>query len=302
MINKSQTLSIVASGVLHTVLGVLLFANFDTTIKVQPMAAVEPKAPIIDAVAITETDLEKEVARLDAIDEQKKAKEKAQQQALKQKQRALERKRQQEQARLAKLKQERAQLKKEEQARERAHKEKVEKEKAALAKIQKEKENLLQEKARIEEEKKQAELAEKKRQAEESARLAKLKAEKELAAKKKREAEEKERQRLQAIETQRIITQQVQQFATIIQHKINQNWRQPLGMDLRNIKCELSVRLSESGDVLDARVVKSSGNLEFDRSSELAVKKASPLPLPEQAGAREKFMKFTFTFIPGGMA
>lgn len=313
--NKSQVFFVGASCALHIALGVLLFANFETTIKIQPIAASQPKTPIIDAVAITEADLDKEVARLETIENEKKAKEQARQQALKRKQVALEHKRKQEQARVARLKRESAQLKKEEQVRDRAHKEKLAKEKATLAKIQKEKEDLLQEKQRIEQETKQAELAERKRKdAEqkeaEKERIAKAeaeaktkaKAEQERLARKKREAEEKENQRQLALETQRIVNQQIQHFSVIIQHKINQNWRQPLGLDLQGFKCKLSVRLSKNGDVLSATVVSSSGNLEFDRSSELAVRKSSPLPLPEQKGARAEFMKFTFTFDPGGMA
>jgi len=311
--NKSQIFFVGASCALHIALGVLLFANFETTIKIQPIATIAPKTPIIDAVAITEADLDKEVARLDALEDEKKAKEQARQQVLKQKQVALERKRKQEQARVAKLKRERALLKKEEQVRDRAHKEKLAKEKATLAKIQKEKEDLLQEKQRIEQETKQAELAEQKRKVAEQKEAekkriakaeaeAKVKAEQERLAKKKIEAEEKEKQRQLALETQRIVNQQIQHFSVIIKHKINQNWRQPLGLDLQGFKCKLSVRLSKNGDVLSATVVSSSGNLEFDRSSELAVRKSSPLPLPEQKGARAEFMKFTFTFYPGGMA
>ena len=322
MIKKAQSLSILASISLHILLGVLLFANFDTTLKSKPIASftpeltekVEPKPkPIIDAVAITESDLQQEVARLEKIEKEKHEAEAKKQRDLEQKRAALERKRKQEQARLANLKKERERIQKEEQQREKARLAKLEKEKEDLAKIKQEKETLIKEKKRIEEEKKAAELAKQQQEEAEKARLAKekaqkealereqlakIQAEKELAARLQREKEEAEKQRQKALETQRIIAQQVNTYVDIIRNKVNQNWRRPIGLDSQAYKSVLAVKVAPNGEVLEARVVQSSGNLEFDRSSELAIKKSSPLPLPEHTQARKEFFDFNFIFEP----
>jgi colicin import membrane protein len=53
------------------------------------------------------------------------------------------------------------------------------------------------------------------------------------------------------------------------------------------------------GTVMDAEVISSSGDEDFDRSAENAVNKASPLPVPKdkELFARE-FRSFQFLFDP----
>lgn len=306
--NTSNKMYFGLAVLLHIVLGLLLFFKFDKTINIQP-AAMAPAKPIIDAVAINESEISHEVSRLENIEKQKRQKEKERQQALqKQKDDAI-RLRKQEEARTAKLKQEQEKLKEEQQKiklaeekqkqeriekeklAEKEAKEKLEKEKVALEKIKQEKEALLKEKQKIEEAKKQAE-AEKKR-----AEAEKLKqAEAEALA--KAQAQKAEAERLENLRTSQVIIDKTMQHAALIGNKVMQNWRQPVGMEIQGLKCKLAVRLSPTGDVLEAYVKESSGNVEFDRSSELAVRKASPLPLPEDKAVLENFMKFTFTFNP----
>jgi colicin import membrane protein len=58
------------------------------------------------------------------------------------------------------------------------------------------------------------------------------------------------------------------------------------------------VRLTPSGEVLSANVVRSSGNAVFDRSVENAVYKAAPLPLPGDPTLFDNFREIRFVFDP----
>ena len=54
------------------------------------------------------------------------------------------------------------------------------------------------------------------------------------------------------------------------------------------VKCQ--VRLLPTGEVLDVKVVQSSGNTAYDDAVERAIRKSSPLPLPEDKDARAAFV------------
>jgi colicin import membrane protein len=56
--------------------------------------------------------------------------------------------------------------------------------------------------------------------------------------------------------------------------------------------------VSRSGEVLSANVVKSSGDSFFDKSAELAVQKASPLPFPSDPKYYEFINEFDLLFKP----
>jgi colicin import membrane protein len=67
----------------------------------------------------------------------------------------------------------------------------------------------------------------------------------------------------------------------------------------QGLKCTIQVKLLPSGDVMEAVVVSSSGDPVFDRSAENAVRKASPLPVPQDKGLfNQEFRIFTFVFKP----
>jgi colicin import membrane protein len=67
------------------------------------------------------------------------------------------------------------------------------------------------------------------------------------------------------------------------------------------LKCTLLVRMIPGGQVVDAKVVKSSGNATFDRQAELAVRKASPLPVPDEPRLFQQMKEIQFEFDPGAM-
>jgi colicin import membrane protein len=69
------------------------------------------------------------------------------------------------------------------------------------------------------------------------------------------------------------------------------------------LKCTLFVRIDRTGTVQDVQVVESSGNAAFDRQAEIAVRKASPLPLPGTDNPKVLdliLQGFNFVFVPEG--
>ena len=84
----------------------------------------------------------------------------------------------------------------------------------------------------------------------------------------------------------------------MIKNKTEDAWIRPMNA-ASGLKCVIQVRLLASGDVMDAVVVESSGNSIFDRSAENAVRKASPLPVPQdRALFNQKYRVFKLVFNP----
>ena len=237
---------------------------------------------------------------------------------------AVEAKKQAEQQRIAeeqqrKLEQE-AQQKAEAERKlnaEQAAKQKAEAERVAKQKAEAER------KRKAEQAAKQKAEAERKRKAEQAAKekAAKEKAAKEKAAKEKAEAERKrkaeqaakekaaaeaarQREAEQALQAQ-LAEEQAQAraehalsgYIPQIQNKIQRNWLRPAG-SAGGLSCLIRVKLIPGGEVVDAKVVRSSGDPLFDRSVETAVLKASPLPMPADATMFKYFREIDFNFNP----
>ena len=188
-----------------------------------------------------------------------------------------------------------------EKARAVEEKQKAEARKKAEAKKQVEaKKKAEAEKQRKAEEKKKAEA---KKQAE-----AKKKAEAEKQRKAKEEAQrkaaEKEMQDRLAAEQESLATQRrsamqrmIDEYVLYIQEKVQRSWIRPPSSG-GELSCTVEVRLIPSGEVIDAQIVRSSGNAAFDRSIEAAVFKASPLPVPPDPDVMEQFRTLRFEFKP----
>ena len=150
------------------------------------------------------------------------------------------------------------------------------------------------------EKQKQADIAAKKKAA--AAEAAKKKA----AADKQRKAEaaarkqaEAELQAQLAAEAERAKAESaLAEFIPYIQERIQRNWLRPPGSPA-GLSCLVKVRLIPGGDVVSVNVVRSSGDVVFDRSVEDAVLKASPLPLPADANLFKHFREINFNFDPG---
>jgi len=91
---------------------------------------------------------------------------------------------------------------------------------------------------------------------------------------------------------------EAEQAKLAIKQKVNRNWMRPSSTTAGS-RCTIRVRLMSDGTVMNAEVVSSSGDEDFDRSAENAVNKASPLPVPKdkELFARE-FRSFQFLFDP----
>jgi colicin import membrane protein len=308
--------------VVHLVLLAVLIFSLDWAPSAKPGAAAK-KAPV-QAVVV-------DAARVDAeIQRQKEQEEKKQREAREQLKRVVEqareaeRKRKQEEQRAADLKRQRelqarkqAEVEKKRQA-ELAAKKKAEAERKRLEE-QKRKAAEAEKKRQEEEARKKAE-AEKKRQEEEARKKAEAeKKRKEEEARRKAEAERKRREdearkaaeaemqaRLaaeqEALASQRrgAMQSMVNEYVAYIQQKVQRSWIHPPSSGAE-LSCTVEVRLIPSGEVIDAQIVRSSGDNAFDRSVEAAVFKASPLPVPPDPEVMQQFRSLRFEFKPGSV-
>jgi colicin import membrane protein len=171
---------------------------------------------------------------------------------------------------------------------------------AVEAKRQEEEKRQAEAKRRLEEEKKRA--AEKRR-AEEEKKLAEAKR-REEETKRRKEAERslkeslaaEERAREEAAQATRLEAQQLQYADRIATHVMRYSRRTP-GLP-RGLKCTVRIRMTATGNVLHVAVVRSSGNVAFDRDAEYSVRRAEPLPVPEDKALFERVSEIEFVFNP----
>ncbi len=239
--------------------------------------------------------------------------------AEKQKQEAERKRRQAELARKQRL-EEKKRREAEAKRAERERKKKLEAERRRREEARKKREaertrKLALQKKREAEKRRQAELARKRRLEEKKRREAEAKRRAEAERKRKREAErrrkeearrkaEAERKAREAeLAAQLQAEKEGRERASVIaaiKRKVQNSWLRPPTAAGRDLQAKVRVRVSESGAVLMAKVVESSGNGAFDRSVEAAVYKAEPLPMPSSPRLIRQFRDFTFIFRPSG--
>jgi colicin import membrane protein len=288
----------------HLVLLAVLVFSLDWTSTVKPSTS-RRHAPI-QAVAVDARQLDAELRRKQQLEEQKRLDEQEKLKRLEE-QKETERKKVEEQKRQAELKR-----KQEQEAKRKAEAEKKRQSELALKKKAE-----AEKKRREEEARKKAE-AEKKRKEEEERKKAEAeKKRKEEEERKKAEAEQKRKQeearkkaeqelqaRLaaeqarEAAQRQSAMQRMVDEYVLYIQEKVQRSWIRPPSSG-SELSCTVEVRLIPSGEVIDAQIVRSSGNSAFDRSVEAAVFKASPLPVPPDPDVMEQFRSLRFEFKPG---
>ena len=281
---------VLSSVALHVVAFGMLLVSLDFT--PTPRQPFVDNTEIIDAVTIDSVQVEQELNNIKEAEQQR-------QQELAEIQRQseqAEQKRQQEEERLAAIKK---QQKQEEALR------KAEAEKLAVIKKQQQEE----EARRKEEERKLADARKqqeelKRQQEEEEARQkaeAERKRQEELRlaeeARKKQEAErlaaeQAGQQAEQDRQDMNVINSYVARIANAIEREFNTAGLPP------GLSCIFQIRMIPGGDVAEARVVKSSGNSVFDSRAEIAVKRASPLPVPDNPRIFGKMREIRLTFAP----
>ncbi len=189
-------------------------------------------------------------------------------------------------------------------AREKAEKEHLAEQKASaehLAKLKTEQEQAQKELKK---------LAQQRQVEQEKAQLANKAAEQQKAAQQKA-TQEKATQEKAANDAKRAEQQQQQMMdghflsllnkhQALILQAIGRHWLIPDGVD-KKASCQILVRVSPDGGVVDVQLLKSSGNELLDRSAIAAVFKASPLPIPTEADMYEKFRELSLTVRPEGL-
>lgn len=90
---------------------------------------------------------------------------------------------------------------------------------------------------------------------------------------------------------------EINKYKALIIQAISENWLVPPHAD-KKLYCQLMIRISEKGKVLDVQVMKSSGDKSLDRSARAAVLKASPLPVPKNEAAFQEFKEFVLKVRP----
>ena len=314
--------SSVFSFLLHAVAAGLLIFSFEFT--PTPPALSRQAVNIISAVSVDRRQVEQELKQLQDSDKKKKVTEEKRQKELeKQASDATEKrlveerklaeltkqkeqtrvKRELEQKRLTQLEQKKKELEQktrlEEEKKSKAEEEKKRLEEenkikqAELKQIEEEKKELEQ-KTRLEEEKKSKVEEEKKRLEEENkikeVELKQIEEEKKLQD--ELAAEQKGQEARQLSRDQAIIAKYTESIKREIQNNFNQ-----LGLP-KGLSCELLIRIIPGGDVVEATIVKSSGNAIFDRRAETAVQAASPLPVPAEDHLFEQMRELNIIFEP----
>jgi colicin import membrane protein len=248
-----------------------------------------PKVDIVQGVTIDETAVTEEISRLEVADRQQKqviAEAKAAKQELEALKHKQEKAAKEEKQKLAQLK---LQAEKERDALKALQQKKILQEKELKALNEKK----LQEQAHLKKVKEQ-QIAEEKKQLEQQKLAQEKAAQQERLAKAAKEA--KERQALLAAKKS-FIESKRSKYISLIQEKMKQAWILP-GDDVHGLVCEIEIQMLPDGSVVNSKVVRSSGNFAFDRATEAAVSRASPLPIPDDKDLISEFRHFKFTFDP----
>ena len=294
----------------HVLLLAVLVFSLDWEATVKP-GAERKKAPV-QAVVVDASKLDAEIRRQKQQEEEQQREEQEKLKRLERQAREAEQKRKQEEQRIADLKRKqeeelrrkKREAKKQAEARKKAEAEKKRKaELAAKKKAEQEKQRKAEaERKRKEEEKRKAEAERKRKEEEKRKAEAERKRKQEEARRKAAEQEMQARlaaeQERMAAQRQSAIQRMINEYVLYIQEKVQRSWIRPPG-SASELSCTVEVRLIPSGEVIDAQIVRSSGNSAFDRSVESAVFKASPLPVPPDSEVMEQFRSLRFQFKPG---
>lgn len=107
---------------------------------------------------------------------------------------------------------------------------------------------------------------------------------------------EDEEQELTAVAQQRADETEITRYIQAIRSRVASVFVYP---DLaKGLNCTLYVRMIPGGEVVEARVIQSSGNPAFDRQAENAVRKAAPLPVPADPRLFQRMREIKFVFDP----
>ena len=265
---------------MHVVLLLLLVFSLDWTPKsVKPGTNKPIQAELVDMSKLRKIEAQKK------LEQQRIEAEKRKQEQDKQRKLDAERKQKAEQEKKRKAEVERKQKTEQDKQRkaEAERKQKAEQDKQHKAEAERKQKAEQEKKRKAEAQRKQKAEQEKQRKAEAAAR--------------QREAEQALQAQLAEEESLARATSALSEYIPYIQEKVQNSWLRPAGSP-RGLRCVIRVKLIPGGEVVSAKVVKSSGDALFDRSVESAVLKASPLPLPADPALFKHFREIDFNFDP----
>ncbi|CAM4444680.1 MAG: hypothetical protein LEGION0403_FIIPPAGN_01146 [Legionella sp.] len=297
----------------------------------QPIAATPPpQQEVVKAVSVDNKQVMETVNRLKHEREQQKRAEQNRQRELNRQAEAAKQQRIKEQQQLARLKEEanRIAIARKKQAEEEKKRLKQMAEQKALEvkrieELKKQKEELvkqqkletkkleeinkkkLAEKAQAEKQKAEHAKVEAEVKAEADAKAVKELADKERIAKEKSDlakAEAERKRQAQATAAQNAerearIAGEVDKYKALIVNAIGRNWILPENVD-STLSSQFRIRLAPDGAVLEVTLTRSSGDPLLDRSAQTAIRKASPLPVPQDATTFNMFRDISLTVRP----
>jgi len=268
--------------------------------KIVQVSLIEP----VQAVVIDQAAIERE--KIHKADLQRQREEEVRRQAEKKKAERLEVKRQADLKKRQEVERKRKQeekKKKETEAKHKAEAKQQEEKKKKETEAKRKAEAKQQEEIKRQAEEKKQRDTEAKRQAEEKKKRdaeAKRQAEekKKRDAEAKRQAEEKKQREAEEAERQLISFCKSAFLALVgeIKNKVHNNWT--YAGDATGLEVTISVKVTRDGEVASGNVGLSSGDAIFDRSAVNALRKASPLPFPDDPRCYEKNKEFNFKFTP----
>ncbi|MAK92485.1 MAG: protein TolA [Oleibacter sp.] len=266
---QRYSLPVVVSVGLHILIGLLFLFQWPTEHRVPEPVPQHMIANVVQTENKAVKQREEQAAK-----EQRRKEQAAKREADRKKQQAAEQKKAREKAQREK------QLA-EQKAREKAAQEKAAKEKAAKDKAAAEQKAQQQAKERAQQEQQLLE------------QLAK-----EQAAEERRAQEQARKAAEEAARQAELAEAMTADATTAIRSKVESVWQYPPAVR-PDQTVTVRIVLVPTGQVMDVKVVKSSGNAALDRSVEQAVLKASPLPVPKDPRVFEQnFRTITFNFTP----
>lgn len=252
--------------IIHVLAFIAIGVSFKSS---DPKVSTFKETRVIEAIAIDERKIQEEINKLKKTDKRKKRDQKR----LQDKAKKAKKDRKKEERKLQALK-------KKQKEQEKTNKKKRAKEKKRLAEI----------------EQKQKETQDKLNKLEQQRQEKQALLEKEEKDRKEKIAQKKRAEK----QKRRLVFEQseVSKYEGLIKRQITRNWIFPASYQ-KGMKCKVLVRLIPSGDVVGVHIIQSSGNAAFDRSVEMAVNKASPLPVPKSStGLFDHFREVELVFDP----
>lgn len=252
--------------------------SFNTQVNPSMDLSLQQADKIVQATSVNQTEVNKEIARLQETQAQKQKQEEAKVAALKQQALAAENAKKAQQAALEKIKQQ--QLLAQQQAQDQLKQLATIKQQAAQAKA--EQQALQQKNASLKQQQVQAQ----KKQLQQDA-LHSLQSE--LAS----EQTQLNKQKQVAIQNE------LQRYSALILQAIQSNWQYPPNIN-PNLSCVLEIKLTPAGDVTSVSLLKSSGNQMLDQSAIAAVYKSAPLPVSSDPDVFAQLQDISLTAKPQG--